>query len=130
VKPVKLKTFFVEDNPTIRDNLVETLEELTPVQAIGFADDEATAVLWLHSQMDWQLAIVDLFLLQGSGLGVVAAASQRRPDQKVVVLSNYATTEIRRRCLQLGADAVFDKSDELDDLIAFCIDGSPSLKGG
>jgi DNA-binding NarL/FixJ family response regulator len=46
----------------------------------------------------------------------------------MVVLSNYATPEIRTHCLQLGADAVFDKSTEIDDLIDFCL--SLHTRGG
>jgi DNA-binding NarL/FixJ family response regulator len=45
---------------------------------------------------------------------------RRRTGQKVVVLSNYATPDIRKRCAQLGADAVFDKSNEIDALVDFC----------
>jgi len=36
------------------------------------------------------------------------------------VLSNYATADIRRKCLELGADRVFDKSNEIDALIEYC----------
>jgi ActR/RegA family two-component response regulator len=68
------------------------------------------------------LAIVDLFLKQGSGLGVLAACRDRHPRQKMVVLSNYATLDIRQRCAQLGVDAVFDKSNEIDALVDYCID--------
>jgi hypothetical protein len=32
----------------------------------------------------------------------------------MVVLTNYPTDEMRRRSLELGADALFDKSNELD----------------
>ena len=39
---------------------------------------------------------------------------------KVVVLSNYATPDMRRKCLELGADRVFDKSNEIDALILYC----------
>jgi len=39
----------------------------------------------------------------------------------VVVLSNYATDDMRRRCAQLGADAVFDKSNEIDALVDYCL---------
>ena len=39
----------------------------------------------------------------------------------MVVLTNYATSDIRRRSMALGADAVFDKSSELDELFAYCI---------
>jgi two-component system, OmpR family, response regulator len=117
-----LKTYIVEDNVTIRENLVGTLEELTCISTIGFAETEAEAVRWLGDNGgEWELAIVDLFLKQGSGLGVLQACTLRRPDQKVVVLSNYATPDVRKRCAQFGVDAVFDKSNEIDALIDFCI---------
>ncbi|MDN4591636.1 hypothetical protein DBA29_24440 [Xenophilus aerolatus] len=118
----RLNTYIVEDNLTIRENLVGTLEELTDVNAVGFAETENDARRWLRDHAgDWQLAIVDLFLKQGSGLGVLQACSARGPQQKVVVLSNYATPDIRKRCAQLGVDAVFDKSNEIDALVDFCI---------
>jgi DNA-binding NarL/FixJ family response regulator len=119
----RLKTYIVEDNVTIRENLVGTLEELTCISAIGFAETEAEASQWLTDHADeWELAIVDLFLKQGSGLGVLQTCRSRRPGQKVVVLTNYATPDIRKRCGQFGVDAVFDKSNEIDGLIDFCIE--------
>jgi DNA-binding NarL/FixJ family response regulator len=126
---LRLKTYIVEDNVTIRENLVGTLEELTCISAVGFAETEAEAVRWLAENSEqWELAIVDLFLKQGSGLGVLQAVSTRRPEQKIVVLSNYATPDIRKRCAQFGVDAVFDKSNEIDALIDFCIEQSSTLR--
>lgn len=125
----RLKTYIVEDNVTIRENLVGTLEELTCISTIGFAETEAEAVRWLSENSDeWELAIIDLFLKQGSGLGVLQACMSRRPGQKVVVLSNYATPDIRKRCAQFGVDAVFDKSNEIDGLIEFCIAQAAALR--
>jgi len=122
---VRLKTYIVEDNPTIRENLIGTLEELAFVNPVGTAETENDGTAWLtESRNEWDLAIVDLFLKQGSGLGVLAACRNRAPEQKVVVLSNYATPDIRRRCSQLGVDAVFDKSNEIDALVAYCIQQS------
>ena len=46
---------------------------------------------------------------------------ERSPGQKMVVLSNYATPDIRMRCAQLGVDAVFDKSNEIDALVDYCV---------
>lgn len=116
-----LKTYLVEDNPTIRDNLIATLEELTSVNAVGTTDNEDDGKEWLlNNPQEWDLAILDLFLKQGSGLGVLAACKNRKPSQKIVVLSNYATADIRQRCEQLGVDAVFDKSNEIDALVDFC----------
>jgi DNA-binding NarL/FixJ family response regulator len=125
---VRLKTYIVEDNPTIRENLIGTLEELARIDAVGTADTENEGKAWLAENRDnWDLAIVDLFLKQGSGLGVLAACRDRPSTQKVVVLSNYATADIRQRCAQLGVDAVFDKSNEIDALVDYCILQSGAL---
>jgi len=119
---VELKTYIVEDNATIRENLIGTLEELASIDALGWAETESEAKAWLSRNVDgWDLAIVDLFLKQGSGLGVLEACRGRMPGRRVVVLSNYATTDMRKRCLQLGADAVFDKSNEIDALVDYCV---------
>jgi DNA-binding NarL/FixJ family response regulator len=120
---VRLKTFIVEDNATIRENLIGTLEELTCVQSVGTAETELEGRQWLtQNQAEWNLAIVDLFLRQGTGLGVLEACQGRQPNQKVIVLSNYATADIRQRCAQLGVDAVFDKSNEIDALVSYCLE--------
>ena len=122
---MRLKTYIVEDNPTIRENLIGTLEELACINAVGTADTENEGTAWLADNRDeWDLAIVDLFLKQGSGLGVLAAFRDRPSRQKIVVLSNYATADIRHRCAQLGVDAVFDKSNEIDALVNYCIQQS------
>ncbi len=126
-----LKTYLVEDNATIRDNLIATLEELAGIEAMGTSETENESKAWLtEKNHDWDLAIVDLFLKQGSGLGVLEACRNRKPHQKVIVLSNYATVEIRKRCAQLGVDAVFDKSNEIDALIDFCMAQSGPAAAG
>ncbi|MDT0138430.1 response regulator [Acidovorax sp. PRC11] len=120
---MKLRTYIVEDNATIRENLIGTLEELAEVEAVGVAETEDEGKEWLASHPEqWDLAIVDLFLRQGSGLGVLAACRTRGPRQKMVVLSNYATPDVRMRCAQLGVDAVFDKSNEIDALVEYCVE--------
>ena len=118
---MKFRAYIVEDSPVIRDNLIETLQELALVEPVGVAETEQEGKRWL-AQNDgfWDLAIVDLFLREGSGLNILAACRDRRPEQKIIVLSNHATNDVRWRCAQLGADAVFDKSTEIDALIEYC----------
>lgn len=124
---MQIKTYVVEDSPTIRDNLIATLEELTDLIAVGTAESENEGVVWLtNSDNAWDLAIVDLFLKQGTGLGVMAACKNRLPTQKIIVLSNYATQDVRKQCALLGADAVFDKSTELEQMLEFCVNLSQS----
>ncbi len=119
---MRLKTYIVEDNATIRENLIGTLEELTCIESVGFAETELEACTWLAGhQTEWDLVILDLFLRQGTGLGILAVCKDRQPQQKVIVLSNYATVDIRQRCSELGVDAVFDKSNEIDGLVDYCL---------
>ena len=126
--PVLLKTYIVEDNATIRENLMGTLEELAKVTTVGTAETEQEGTAWLTDNTQvWDLAIVDLYLKQGSGMGILAACKRRLPQQKMVVVSNYVTPDVRKRCAQLGADAVFDKSNEIEALVYFCLQHGRSL---
>jgi len=118
---VQLNAYVVEDNPNIRENLVGALEELTCVKVVGTSATEDEGVAWLHAESaHWDIAIIDLFLKQGSGLHLVQRVKRQRPAQKLVVFSNYVNASVRKRCAQLGVDAVFDKSTEIDALVDYC----------
>jgi len=126
-----VRTYIVEDNPVILNNLRDTLEELTTVQVMGTAADEASAVDSLRKDpRGMDLVIIDVFLASGSGLSVLRSAQELNVQARRVVLTNYATPDIRRRCTALGADRVFDKSSEIEDLIDYCggiADGTASM---
>ncbi len=116
-----LKTYLVEDSPVIRESLIATLEELVPVLVVGTAEDEASATRWLNQPTNQaDLVIVDIFLKSGSGLGVLKAAQARHSRRHWVVLSNYATPDMQRQCMELGAARVFDKSNDIDALMDYC----------
>ncbi len=116
-----LRTLIIEDSPVILDNLIATLEELADVEVIGTAGDEASALKWIReSPQAFDMMIVDIFLKSGTGLGVLREALALGLTGPRVVLTNFATADIRERCKELGADRVFDKSSEIEELIAYC----------
>lgn len=118
---MSIKTVLVEDNRTIREALIPTLAELGDMEVMATAEGADEAVETLHALAAvWQLAVVDLFLKQGSGLDVLRACGRHHHGRVVVVLSNYATERMRAECAALGADAVFDKSTQLDAFFDFC----------
>ena len=54
-----LQAYVIEDNPTIRENLVGTLEELTAVRVAGTSATEDEALAWLEQHIaQWDLVIV------------------------------------------------------------------------
>lgn len=116
-----ITTYLVEDSAVIRESLIATLEELSEVKVIGTAEDESSATRWLlepGNQPD--LVIIDLFLKTGTGLGVLKSVRDQMHDSTMVVLTNYATPDMRQKCLSLGATRVFDKSHDVDALILYC----------
>ena len=70
----------------------------TEVVAIAETADEAIAALQARGEA-WQLAVVDLQLRQGTGLAVLRAVRDRP---------------------EAGADAVFDKSTEVEAFFDLC----------
>lgn len=118
-----LKAFVVEDNVAIRDSLIEALRELTGIVTTGVASSQKAAVAWLtDGANDWDIAIVDLILEPGgSGFGVLNACRDRKPEQKILVLTATANPDVRKQCEALGSDGVFDKSIETDALIDYCL---------
>ena len=116
-----LKAFIVEDSAVIKENLIAALEELAPLTVVGTAEDEPGALAWLSDPGNrCDLAVLDIFLAQGFGLGVLQAMNHSRTPVERVVLTNYANPDMRQRCLALGASRVFDKSGEIDALIDYC----------
>lgn len=117
-----ISIFLVEDNPQIRANLIPALEELSSANVIAVAESEDEAITWLsHNKGKWDLAVIDFFLKEGTGVGVVRWCDGREPDQRVVVLTNYPTAATRIAFKDAGADRVFDKSTELEAFFEYCM---------
>jgi two-component system, OmpR family, response regulator len=118
-----LQVFIVEDDPDLIEGLTGYLEEVSGAQVAGNASEERRAAEWLDAnEASWDLLVLDLFLNQGNGLNVLTHCRSQCGAKKIVVLTNYATVEIRKHCMTLGADAVFDKSTELEEFVRYvCI---------
>ncbi|VWX59306.1 conserved hypothetical protein [Burkholderiales bacterium 8X] len=116
-----LPVLLVEDDAQARVFIADLLHRSGRLQVVAMLVNQIDAIAALRSpSQPWSIVVIDLLLEQGSGLSVLAACRKRRPDQHAVVLTNYATAAMRRRCLDAGADAVYDKSEGLDELLEQC----------
>lgn len=107
-----LKIFLVEDSAMLRDRLSEAFSTWGKITMAGHAETEAVADAALRT-CDWDVLILDLQLLQGTGLGVLRnLRGHRRPGTSVIVLTNYAIPSYRTRSMELGADYFFDKTKD------------------
>lgn len=120
-----VRVFLVEDMQQMHGLLSELLAGVGDFAIAGAARTEAEARLWLdENPRAWDLSVIDLVLDQGTGMGVIAHARAEadRCGGNVVVFSDYASDGIRQHCLNLGADAVFGKSHEMQAFIDYCAD--------
>ncbi|WP_188709611.1 response regulator [Polaromonas eurypsychrophila] len=117
-----LRVYLVEDSGSMRKQLMMTLSEELSIDWVGFAETETEAREWFErNPVGWDIALVDLFLREGTGAGVLRHCLKRPEIQDVLVMTNHPTSSLLTHCRLLGANAVFDKSTELGDLIAYCI---------
>ena len=117
-----VRVFLVEDMKQVQAVLWDLLAAVGDFRLVGSSATEAEARLWLAEHPGaWDLAVIDLVLDQGSGMGVIPTARQvaGAGHATVVVFSDYASDGIRNHCLRLGADAVFQKS-QVQEFMDYC----------
>ena len=123
-KPIEvpLRVLLVEDSIELQAMLQSMLSEIPSVEVVASVESEEDAVAFMRVDPT-DLAIVDLELRSGTGLGVLKKLQDDLDltDRQigVVVFSNYSNLVIRHRCLSLGARAFFDKSFQIDELLEF-----------
>lgn len=103
--------FIVDDLPTMRDRLRELIGDIDGVEVVGDAGtpDEAIAgILRTHPDC----VLLDYQLAGGTGVDVLRAVHPQLPRVAFIVLTNHATAQHRRACLDAGARFFFDKSTE------------------
>lgn len=108
-----LKVYLVEDSELIRLRLRQLLGSLERVRIVGEAGDAGAALAGIaRSHAD--VAVVDLHLATGSGLALLKQLAIREPRVVSMVLTNHATAQFKRECLNAGARYFFDKTNEFD----------------
>jgi DNA-binding NarL/FixJ family response regulator len=110
--------FIVDDVPSMRERLVELVTDIEDVEVVGDAGTPADAIDGiLRTQPD--CVLLDYQLVDGTGVDVLRAVHPQSPDIAFIVLTNHATPQHRRACLDAGARYFFDKSTEFS-----CIRGA------
>jgi two-component system, OmpR family, response regulator len=130
-KHVSPGVLLVEDSPSSQMAFTELLQVLD-FTLLAILGRESAATEWLETHPDEaEIVVLDLLLLDGSGFNLIDRARQQQPRAKVIVFSSYATPAVAEKCLRLGADAVFRKS-EVAELTSYleALSGGGGLQAG
>ena len=109
------RVFLVEDSTIIRERLLQLLGGLDGVEVVGDADNAVDATTRLMAARP-DVVVLDIKLKDGSGIDVLKRVKQSLPSVTVIMLTNYATSEYRRKCLEAGAEYFLDKTNEFENL--------------
>jgi two-component system OmpR family response regulator len=116
-----IRVLLVEDDRRVHGVVVDLLGSIGDLQPVSILTTEPEANLWIEENPGaWDLAVIDLILDSGSGMGVLAKCRAQAATGKAVVLSNYVSPAIQKHCMALGADAVFHKAHDMGRFIEYC----------
>ena len=111
----KLKVFISDDSTTVREHLVTVMLDLPEMAVVGQAQD-ARGSLDAIRQTRPDVVILDIRMPGGNGISVLREVKKMNPAPRVIMLTNYAYTQYRKKCEESGADFFLDKSTEFDKL--------------
>lgn len=111
-----MKLLIVDDSELIRTRLLRLLNGIPGIEAIHTVDTLAQTLESVR-RVSPTLVILDLHLSDGNSVQIINPLKQLEPGMKVAMLTNDASEFNRRKCLEMGADWLFDKSIEFENLL-------------
>lgn len=111
-----MKVFLVDDSLVIRQRLKRMLADVQGVQVTGEAGDAQQAMDAILEQKP-DVVLLDIHLLNGSGMDILQTLKKATPAPAVIVLTNYPYPQYRQKCTEAGADFFFVKSTEFDQVV-------------
>lgn len=120
---VPFRIYIVEDSEAYRQGLASDLAQSShELEIVGYAETEGQAKDWLTANPNgWDLLLVDIFLRQGTGAGVVRHCKNRNPTQCLFVMTSEPIAHIIAHCMHLGADDAYNKMTDHEEMTAHCL---------
>jgi len=118
----KSKTVFVvDDSASLRKRLVEMLSAVDGLEVVGEAQNALAAVSAINNLRP-EVVILDIQMPGGTGIGVLREVKRDFPSTVVIMLTDHAEAQYRKRCLELKADYFLAKSTDWKLLIELLIE--------
>jgi len=106
----------VDDHPSVREGLADSINRETDLSVCGQADDHKGALRVIEATGP-RLVVVDLTLRDSSGLELIKAIQARWPDLFVLVVSMHDETLYAERVLRAGARGYITKQEATHKVI-------------
>jgi two-component system, NarL family, response regulator DevR len=108
-----MNVFIVEDAPKTRKELADLLADEKGLVVVGEAGSVREALVGIEATLP-EAVLLDISLPDGSGVEVLKFIRRHELDLYVIVLTSDPYDALRTKCQSLGAAAVLDKLEGLD----------------
>src|ERR1700719_514351 len=108
-----MNVFIVEDAPQTRKELADLLTDEKGFVVVGEAGSVREALVGIEATLP-EAVLLDISLPDGSGVEVLKFIRRHELDLYVVVLTSDPYDALRTKCRSLGAAAVLDKLEGID----------------
>jgi DNA-binding NarL/FixJ family response regulator len=113
----KIRLLIVDDHPIVRHGMSQLIATQSDMEVCGQAASVAEALELLGGAAAPDVAIVDLSLEDGSGLGLIKEIKVRCPEAKIIVSSIHDEKVYAARALKAGAVGYIEKRESISKII-------------
>jgi DNA-binding NarL/FixJ family response regulator len=111
------RLYYVEDSAELRSRIDRKLAQVEGVEVLGYSARAHDAIREIRRYQP-DVVVLDLQLLEGSGIDVLKELRNDDPRPLIIVLTNHSDPTSREHSLKAGAKYFFDKSTEFDQFLA------------
>jgi DNA-binding NarL/FixJ family response regulator len=110
-----VKVYIVDDSLLLRDRLKTMLLESDGIEITGEADNPHDAVEDIL-RLNPDVVILDIRMPRGSGIDVIRAIKSANMFTVIIVFTDYPYRQYKTKCMNLGADYFFEKSEDFQKI--------------
>ncbi|MCA9015192.1 MAG: response regulator transcription factor [Planctomycetaceae bacterium] len=113
---LKTRIMIVDDHPIVREGYVHLIERRKDLQTCAQAGSKAEAIQQIMQDPP-DLVIVDLSLIDGSGLELIKDVKAQFPGMKILAVSMHDESLFAERSIRAGALGFVNKQQAPEELI-------------
>ena len=113
-----IRVLLVEDHHVFGESFAYLLDREPDMRVVGRTDSAAESHRYLSGGEGFDVAVVDLYLPDGEGIGLLGEMRESCPAVRVMVLTISVDPEDHARAREAGADEVANKADDLFEIFA------------
>ena len=112
-----IKVLLADDHALLRGSLKQLLEDTGYIEVVAQAGEYSEIMSAINSNVDIQMAILDISMPGKNGVDIVKILKDKKPDLKILMLSMHPEDQYAVRALKAGAGGYLTKNTAPEKLV-------------